>query len=309
MKDFLLKRILSSIPVIFGVVTLVFLLIHIIPGDPVDMLLGDSAQAVDRDAMRNALGLNQPLWGQYINFWKNIFVGGWGQSIAHSQTVLSLLLERFPASLLLSVCALIVGILISFPLGIFAARKSGTLVDTQIMLFALLGMSVPLFVMAPIAILVLSIYLGWLPVSGMGTLSHLVLPSLCLGVGLSGILTRMIRASMLDVLGEDYIRTAASKGLSDFYVHFKHALRNALIPVVTILGIMLGNLLAGAVITETIFDWPGIGKLFFSSFQSRDYPLVQGVVLWTSMSYVFINFAVDVLYSLIDPRIRLKDPR
>lgn len=309
MKEYLIKRILSSIPVILGVVTLVFLLIHLIPGDPVDMLLGDSAQTIDREAMREALGLNMPLWEQYVLFWKNILVGGWGESIAQSRTVLSLLLERFPASLLLSVSALIVGILISFPLGILAARKAGTLVDTQIMLFALLGMSVPLFVMAPIAILVFSIYLGWFPVSGMGSLSHLVLPSVCLGVGLSGILTRMIRASMLDVLGEDYIRTARSKGLTDFYVHFKHALRNALIPVVTILGIMLGNLLAGAVITETIFDWPGVGKLFFTSFQTRDYPLVQGVVLWTSMSYVFINFMVDILYSAIDPRIRLKEPK
>jgi peptide/nickel transport system permease protein len=306
MGTFLLRRLLGAIPVIIGVVTLVFLLVHFIPGDPVDMMLGDAADFKDKENLRRLLGLNLPLHEQYFSFWKNIFNGTWGYSIAFSRSVLSLILERFGATALLSTCALIVGVLVSFPLGVNAARRAGSAQDTFSVGFALVGMSVPIYVMAPIAVLIFSIGLRWFPVAGYGSFAHLVLPTLCLGIGLSGMLTRMVRTSMLETLGEDYIRTARSKGLAEKFVLFKHALRNAMIPVITILGNMLGGLLAGAVITETLFDWPGIGKLFYSAFQSRDYPLIQGVVLWISVSYVAINLFVDILYSIFDPRVRLE---
>ncbi|MEO5667043.1 MAG: ABC transporter permease [Bdellovibrionota bacterium] len=305
MLKFILRRLLGALPVIIGVVTLVFLLVHFIPGDPVEMMLGDAAEMADKENLRHLLGLNLPLWQQYLLFWKNIFNGTWGMSIAFSRPVLGLILERFGATLLLSTTALIVGMGLSFPLGVNAARKAGTATDTLSVGFALLGMSVPIYVVAPIAILIFSVHLRLLPVAGYGTFAHLVLPTLCLGFGLSGILTRMVRTSMLECLGEDYVRTARSKGLEERDVLFKHALRNAMIPVLTIMGNMLGGLLAGAVITETLFDWPGIGKLFFSAFQSRDYPLVQGIVLWIAVSYVLINIFVDVMYSVFDPRVRM----
>lgn len=306
MGTFILRRLLYAIPVIVGVVTLVFLLVHFIPGDPVDIMLGDSAEAVDKEVLRRALGLHLPLYDQYLLFWKNIFNGTWGQSIAFARPVLGLILDRFGATLLLSFVSLVIGILLSFPLGVNAARKAGTKTDTFSVGFALLGMSVPIYVVAPIAIIIFSVKLRIFPVAGYGTVAHLVMPTLCLGFGLSGILTRMVRTAMLECLGEDYVRTARSKGLTEKDVLFKHALRNAMIPVLTIMGNMLGGLLAGAVITETLFDWPGIGKLFFAAFQSRDYPLVQGVVLWISISYVLINLFVDIMYSVFDPRVRFE---
>jgi len=306
MGTYIFRRLLAAIPVIVGVVTLVFLLVHFIPGDPVEMMLGDAAEFADKENMRRLLGLNLPMHEQYLLFWKNIFNGTWGHSIAFSRSVLDLILERFGATALLAGCALALGTLVSFPLGVNAARKAGTAQDSLSVGFALVGMSVPIYVMAPIAVLLFSIGFRWFPVAGYGTVAHLVLPTICLGFSLSGMLTRMVRTSMLETLGEDYIRTARSKGLAEKYVLFKHALRNAMIPVITILGNMLGGLLAGAVITETLFDWPGIGKLFYSAFQSRDYPLIQGVVLWISISYVLINLFVDVLYSVFDPRVRLE---
>jgi ABC-type dipeptide/oligopeptide/nickel transport system permease component len=305
MWTFVFRRLLSAIPVIIGVVTLVFLLVHFIPGDPIEIMLGDAAEARDKENLRRALGLHLPLHEQYLLFWKNIFNGTWGMSFAFSRPVLGLILDRFGATMILSVSSLIVGVLISFPLGVNAARKAGSATDTFSVGFALLGMSIPIYVIAPIAILIFSVHWRIFPVSGYGSPAHLVLPMLCLGFGLAGILTRMVRTSMLETLGEDYVRTARSKGLEEKAVLFKHALRNAMIPVLTIMGNMLGGLLAGAVITETLFDWPGIGKLFFSAFQMRDYPLVQGVVLWISVSYVLINLVVDVLYSVFDPRVRL----
>lgn len=306
MPRFLLKRILSALPVIFGVATLVFLLIHFIPGDPIDIMLGDSAAASDRDALRKTLGLDLPLIQQYLLFWKNIFNGTWGQSLSFSREVLSLILDRFGATLVLAFTSLLIGIAVSFPLGVLASRNAGSWIDTVSVAFALLGMSVPTFVLAPLGVLWLSVHLEVLPVAGFGSFYHLILPATCMGFGLSGSLTRMVRTSMLENLGEDYVRTARAKGLREVAVLFRHTLRNAMIPVITILGNMMGSLLAGAVITETIFDWPGVGKLFYSAFQSRDYPLVQGVVLWIAVSYVLINILVDLLYSVFDPRVRLE---
>jgi len=304
MWSYIIRRVLSVVPVVIGVVTLVFLLVHFIPGDPVEIMLGDAAEAADKARLRELLGLNLPLIDQYVLFWRHIFDGTWGHSISFSRPVLALITDRFGATMYLSLASLIIGGAISFPLGVNAARKAGSLQDTCSVGFALLGMSVPIYVMAPIAVWIFSVQWRMFPVAGYGTFSHLVLPMVCLGFGLSGILTRMIRTSVLECLGEDYIRTARAKGLKEREVLFKHALRNAMIPVITIMGNMLGGLLAGAVITETLFDWPGIGKLFFAAFQQRDYPLVQGVVLWISVSYVFINLFVDLLYSWFDPRVR-----
>ncbi len=306
MRKYILRRFIETLPVIFGVVTLVFLLIHFIPGDPIDMMLGESTQRADREKLRHLLGLDLPLVIQYLNFWKNIFFHSWGQSIVHSKSVLSLILECFPSTLLLSLSSLLLACLLSFPLGVLAAYRAGTWVDTLATSFSLLGMSVPLFVTAPLGVLEFSIRLRWLPVAGAETFAHLVLPSLCLSFGISGILTRMIRNSVLENLGEDFVRTARSKGLSEYSVLFKHTLRNALIPVITTLGNVLGGLLAGAVLTETLFDWPGIGNLFFKAFQSRDFPLIQGIVLWISAVYVLISFLLDICYSLADPRILLE---
>lgn len=306
MYKFLLKRFLSSLPVLVGVATLVFFLIHFIPGDPIDIMLGDSAQEVDKALMRSRLGLDKPLSGQYLDFWKNLANGTWGHSITYEESVLSLILRHFPASIWLSFSSLLVGLCLSLPLGVLSAHKVGSWVDRFATSFALIGMSLPIFVLAPMAVLMFAIELRWLPVSGFADFKHLILPALCLGVGLSGVLTRMLRTSMLDVLNEDFVRTARSKGLRESAVIVKHTLRNALIPVVTILGNMLGNLLSGAVLTETLFDFPGIGKLFYQAFQSRDFPLVQGVVLWIAGIYVVVNILVDLVYSLIDPRIRLE---
>ena len=298
------RRLWESIPLIVIVVTFVFFLMKMIPGDPVELMLGDTASAADRDHLRKLLGLDRPLLAQYLKFWKDLFVGGWGQSISHSKSVLSLILDKFAATLILALSSLSVALFVSFPFGVWAAKKRGSIWDSAITILSLSGMSLPIFVVAPGAILLFSIRLRWLPVSGTGSILHLVLPSLCLGFGLSGVLMRMLRASMLDHLNEDYVRTARSKGLSETRVLFSHVLSNALLPVVTVLGGMLGSLLAGAVVTESLFDWPGIGKLFFSAFQSRDYPLVQGIVLWIAMSYVGIHLVMDLAYAWLDPRIR-----
>jgi len=304
MLRFFIKRLLHAVPVIFGVATIVFILIHLIPGDPVDLMMGEGTASIDRDRVRALLGLDAPLHIQYIHFWRNIFNGTWGESFVHARPVLSLILEHFPTTLLLALSSLSLAMLISFPLGVLAAAKTGSWMDTGATLFALVGMSLPLFVVAPLAILYFSIHLRWLPVSGAESFRHLLLPMTCLALGLSALLTRMVRNSMLENLNEDYVRTARAKGLSRPAVLFRHTLRNALIPVVTILAGMLGSLLAGAVVTETLFDWPGLGVLFLKAFQSRDFPLVQGITLWVSVFYVLVSVVLDVVYSALDPRIR-----
>lgn len=306
MFRFLCQRALASVPVLVGVATLVFLMIHFIPGDPVDLMLGESASVADRDQLRQHLGLHLPLLSQYFAFWRHIVDGSWGDSLSYGRKVLPLILEVFPSTCALALASLLVACMFSVPLGVWAARRAGTLWDTGATGFALLGMSLPIFVTAPLAVLFFSIHLRWLPVAGSESPWHLVLPTLCLGAGLSGMLTRIVRTSVLETLGEDFVRTARAKGLSERAVLFKHALRNALVPVVTVIGNMLGGLLAGAVLTETLFDWEGIGKLFYSAFQARDYPLVQGIVLWIAASYVVIGILVDALYSAVDPRIRLE---
>ncbi|MDV3239539.1 MAG: ABC transporter permease [Gammaproteobacteria bacterium] len=301
----LLRRMISTAGVVLGVAVLVFLLIHLIPGDPVDVMLGESAQPADRAALRHALGLDQPVLTQLLNYLQRVFTLDLGQSLHSQRPITALLAERIPATVELAVVALGITLLLAVPLGLVAAAHRDTLWDQGAMTFSLLGVSIPNFWMGPLLILVFALWLGWFPVSGREGAGAVVLPALTLGTSLAAILARMIRSSVLEVLGEDYIRTAYAKGLSRRRVLLRHALPNALLPVITVLGLQLGTLLAGAVITETVFSWPGIGLLTIEAIQSRDYPVVQACVLLIALTYVVVNSLTDLLYAVIDPRIRL----
>jgi len=301
---YLLHRLLLFLPTLLGALTLVFFLIHFVPGDPVELMLGESASSADKEALRRELGLDLPLWTQYLSFLKGVASGDLGRSLYEQDRVTDLIRARFPATLELTLAALAVALLISFPLGIIAAIKKHSWLDRISLLFSLIGLAMPNFWLGPLLIIIFAIKLGWLPVSGREGLSHLILPALTLGTAMAAILTRMIRSSLLEVAHEDYIRTARAKGLSERTVWLKHALRSSLLPVVTIVGLQLGHLLAGSIITETIFAWPGIGRLTIQAIQTRDYPLAQGCVLFIAASYLVVNLATDILYSLVDPRIR-----
>jgi peptide/nickel transport system permease protein len=305
MLTFLFHRLLGALVVIAGVATLVFLLIHLVPGDPVEVMLGESASVADREALRAALGLDQPVAVQYLDYMQGLLQLDLGSSFHFRRPVTELLLERLPATLVLAAVTLVFTLLISLPLGILAAVRRDTATDTGAMTFSLLGVSIPNFWLGPLLILVFSLWLGWFPVSGRDGFSSVILPAVTLATGLAAILSRMVRSSMLEVLGEDYMRTARAKGLPPVTILLHHGLRNALLPVITLLGLQLGALLAGAVITETVFSWPGVGLLTIEAIQSRDYPVVQACVLLISTGYVFINLLTDIAYAGIDPRIRL----
>lgn len=305
MLSYVLQRLAGACLVILGVVSIVFMLMHLVPGDPVEIMLGESASTADRQALTAALGLDRPLPEQYLAYLGNLLQLDLGTSIHQRQPVVDLLLERIPATGLLAVVTLLLTVVLALPLGIIASIRRDTLWDTGAMGFSLLGVSIPNFWLGPLLILVFSLWLGWLPVSGQGGAASVVLPALTLGTGLAAVLSRMVRSSMLEVLHEDYLRTAHAKGLAPRHVIFRHALRNALLPVITLIGLQLGALLAGAVITETIFSWPGIGLLTIESIQSRDYPVVQACVLLISVTYIVVNVLTDLAYAWIDPRIRL----
>lgn len=303
MKRYLIHRLLLFLPSLLGALTLVFFLLHLVPGDPVEVMLGETANQSDKEALRHELGLDQPLLTQYVKFLKDLMLGDLGRSLYHEGQVSDLVLARFPATLELTVAAMAMAIFLGFPLGIIAALKRQTWIDRCALLFSLFGLAMPNFWLGPLMIIVFSIELGLLPVSGKGGLSHLILPSLTLGTAMAALLTRMIRSSLLEVIHEDYIQTARAKGLTEKAVWLKHALRNALLSVITILGLQFGALLAGSVITETIFTWPGIGRLTIQAIQTRDYPLVQGCVLVIAVSYLTVNLVTDILYRFVDPRI------
>ena len=307
MLRLLLTRLSSTAIVVFGVVCLVFMLIHLVPGDPVDVMLGENAQMADREALRESLGLNRPIGEQLVTYIGNLLQGDLGQSL-HSRTpVSSMILERLPATFQLALVSLIVSCLIAFPLGIIAALNRGKAWDKAAMGISLLGVSIPNFLLGPMLILFFSISLGWLPVSGKSGPASMILPAITLGTALAAVLSRMIRSTLLEVLNDDYIRTARAKGLSYLRVVIVHALPNAMLPIITLLGLQLGVLLGGAVITETVFSWPGIGKLTIDAITKRDYPVVQGCVLLISISYVLVNVFTDIIYGWIDPRIRQGD--
>jgi len=301
---YVLIRLLYTLPVIWLVVSCVFLLIHLVPGDPIQAMLGEGAPLADIEAARHAYGLDAPLGTQYVNYWKGIFRGDWGRSISFDRNVGELVRQRYPATLLLTAASLLLALIISVPAGVRSARRRNHWDDRVISFVSLLGLSFPNFALGPILILFFAIYLGLLPVSGMGTAAHLVLPAIALGGALAAILTRMVRTSMLEELGHDYIRTARAKGLSENVVVYRHALRNALVPVLTVVGLQFGALLAGTIVTETIFSWPGIGRLTISAISRRDYFLVQGCILSIGLTYVAVNFVTDLLYSFANPRIR-----
>ena len=300
----LLFRLLYTIPVVWLVVTLVFLLIHIVPGDPVEQMLGEGARAQDIAALRHTYGLDVPLGQQYIHYWRGALHGDLGRSVRLNDTVTHLVLTRYPYTMELTLAALIVALLLSIPAGITVALYRNRWQDNTLGVISLLGLSFPGFALGPILILLVSIKLGWLPVSGAGSFAHLILPAITMGSALAAILTRMVRTAMLEELGQDYIRTARAKGLSERSVVYRHALRNAMIPVLTLIGLQFGALLAGAIVTETIFSWPGLGRLTLSAISNRDYALVQGCILAVGLTYVLVNLLTDVLYMIINPRIR-----
>ena len=305
MLAYLLQRMAGALLVIFGVTGIVFLLIHLIPGDPVEIMLGESASVADREVLRAALGLDQPVLTQFYNYLEGLLQLDLGTSIHFRRPVAELLLERLPATGLLAAATLAVSMALAFPLGVIAAVRRNTAWDSGAMGFSMLGVSIPNFWLGPILILVFSLWLGWFPVSGRDGFVSVVLPAVTLGTGLAAVLSRMVRSSMLEVLDEDYMRTATAKGLAPHRVILRHGLRNALLPVITLLGLQLGALLAGAVITETVFSWPGVGLLTIESIQSRDYPVLQACVLLISTTYVLVNLLTDIVYAWIDPRIRV----
>lgn len=300
-----LTRLLSAAVVVVGVLVLVFLLLHIAPGDPVELMLGESARPGDRAALRAALGLDRPLWDQFLGYLDGLWQLDLGRSLHSQQPVVEILAERLPATLELAAAALLLAVLLALPMGLIAALHKDGPLDWGAMGFSMLGAAIPNFWLGPLLILVFSLWLGWTPVSGRTGWSSLVLPTMTLGTGMAAILARMVRSSLLEVLGEDFVRTARAKGLSPAAVIWRHALRNAWLPVATLLGLQLGALLGGAVITETLFSWPGIGSLLVESIQRRDYPLVQACVLLVSLVYVMINTLTDLIYLAIDPRISL----
>jgi ABC-type dipeptide/oligopeptide/nickel transport system permease component len=301
---FLTRRIALTIPVLLGVATLVFSLIHFIPGDPALAMLGETASQQDVDALRERLGLDRPLLEQYTTFLRGVVRGDFGTSLRTNQPVTEAIIERLPATMELAAAAMLVAIGVSLPLGIAAAVWRGTSIDHAATTIALLGVSIPNFWLGPLLAIVFAVELGLLPVSGRGTLAHLVLPAISLGAALAAILARMTRASLLEELREQYVVAARARGVSRARAVLRHAFRNSLIPVVTLVGLQFGAVLTGAVITETIFAWPGVGRLLIQSIGFRDYPLVQGCILFIAITYVAMNLITDLVYGVLDPRIR-----
>jgi ABC-type dipeptide/oligopeptide/nickel transport system permease component len=304
MTGYILRRLAQAVPILFLVATLVFSLIHLIPGDPVQILLGESARESDVEALRARLGLDRPLGVQYVAFLNGLVHGDLGSSVASGRPVTEVILEHYPATLELAVAGMAVALLIALPLGVAAALQRDRWVDHGSRFFALLGVSIPNFWLGPVLILLFSVHWNLLPVSGRGTWRHLILPAVTLGTALAGLLTRMVRSSLTEELRRPYLATARAKGLSRRRVVIRHALSNALLPVVTVVGLQFGALLTGTIITETIFSWPGLGRLLIQGIRTRDYPLVQAGVLIIAVTYVSVNLATDVVYAWLDPRIR-----
>jgi len=300
---FFLKRLVRFFTVIFGVLLLTFLLIHLVPGDPIEVMLGESASSADREALRAELGLNEPLLQQFGHYLNKLAHGDFGHSIHSKASIADLIKTRYPATLKLALLALLIGLVVGIPLGIYSALKAGHWQDILVTIISVRLSAMPSFWLGPVLMLIFAVWLGWLPVSGMESNTSIILPAVTLGFGLSAILTRMTRTSLLEVLNDDYIRTARAKGLTERVVILRHAMRAALLPIITIVGLQMGSLLAGAVITETIFSWDGIGRLLVESIEKRDYPVTQACVLVVALSYVVVNLLTDLLYKLADPRV------
>ncbi len=304
MLRFTVRRLLLTLPVLLGVATLVFALLHLVPGDPALVMLGEAAATSDVDALRTRLGLDQPLTAQYVQFVTGLAQGDFGTSFRYGTPVFDEIAQRLPNTLALALAAMSVAVLIAIPLGILGALYQGRAIDQAAMTVSLVGISMPNFWLGPLLAIVFAVMLGWLPVSGIGDWRHLVLPAITLGAGLAAILARMTRASLIEELRELYVLAARARGLSQTRAVLVHALRNSLIPVVTILGLQFGAVLTGTIITETIFAWPGVGRLLIQAINFRDYPLVQGCILFIALTYVLVNLIVDLTYGWLDPRIR-----
>ena len=300
----LLRRLLLTLPVLIGVATLVFSLIHFVPGDPVQVMLGESASPDDVEQLRRALGLDRPLLAQYVRFMTGAVAGDLGTSLRTGQPVTAVIAERMPATVELGLAAIVVAVIIAIPLGVLAAVRAGTMIDQGATTLALIGISMPSFWLGPLLAIVFSVWLGWFPVAGRGTLANLILPAVTLGAPLAATVARMTRASVIEELRELYVTAARARGVSRTRAVLSHAFRNSLIPIVTVLGLQLGSVLTGAVITETIFAWPGVGRLLVQSISARDYPAVQGCILLIAVTYVSANVLVDIIYGFLDPRIR-----
>lgn len=314
MNLYLVKRILALIPVLFVVSVVIFLIIHITPGDPASVILGESATAQDVEALRQQLGLDLPMYQQYMNWILDVLRGDLGESYFMKESVSEAIFSHLQPTISLAILAQIIALLIAIPLGITAALRRGTAADQTVMGFSLLGMAIPSFLLALFLILLVGVKLQWLPVAGYkpleaglwNHLKYLILPAVSLGAIQSALITRMTRSSMLEVLNMNYMKAARSKGVKERQLIYKHALRNAFLPILTVIGQTFGGLVTGAVVTETIFNIPGIGQLIINSVERRDYEVIQGVVLFVTCVYVFINLIVDILYGVIDPRVRLE---
>lgn len=303
MKKYLARRLLQIIPVLFIITFVVFVLVYL-AGDPVALMLPEDASEADREALREALGLNESFLYQYFHFLGDLFRGNFGTSFRYNQEALPLVLERLPATFELAAASMIVAIIIAIPLGIYSARKRNSFVDLVITGGSVLGKAMPNFWLGIMLILLLAVNYQIFPVSGRGTVAHLILPAITLGTGIAAEMTRLIRSSMLEILHQDYIRTAKSKGVSDTLVIFKHAFRNSLIPVVTITALQITHLVSGALITETVFSWPGLGQLLVQAVNGRDMAVVQAAVFVIAFLVIFINLITDIVYRLLDPRIK-----
>lgn len=308
----ILRRLLITLPVLWIVVSLVFLLIHLVPGDPIAQMMGEGASPADLSAIRHQYGFDLPLRQQYLHYWTGLLHGDWGRSVRMSDSVWHLVASRYPYTITLSLIAFLISLCIAIPLGVKAAVSRNQWQDRTIGLVSLFGLSFPNFALGPLFIIVFSIWLGWLPVSTAGTgpilggdfWRHIILPAATLGIALAATLTRIVRTAMLEELNAEHIRTARAKGLPERTVIYKHALRNAMVPVLTVVGLQFGSLLAGAIVTETIFSWPGVGRLTISAISNRDYALVQGCTLAIGVTYLAANLLTDLLYAAVNPRIR-----
>ncbi|ELK40968.1 peptide ABC transporter permease [Brevibacillus agri] len=315
MLKLIFRRLVDLIPTLFVVATTVFIITRLIPGDPAAVLLGPQASPDEIAKMRESLGLNQPLYLQYVEFLGSLLQGDLGTSLGYNQPVMSLIMERFPNTLLLSACALALSLLIGIPAGIISATKQYSVWDYTVMILSLVGVSMPIFWLGVMLVLYFSVYLGWLPATGMGSLSegfgsvvtHLILPSIALSTIPMATFARITRSSMLEVIRQDYIKTARAKGLREFFVVWKHALKNAMTPLLTVMGMQISSMLGGAVLTETIFSWPGMGRLVVDAIENRDFVVVQGTVLFIAVIFVLINLLVDILYTVVNPRVKLSN--
>jgi ABC-type dipeptide/oligopeptide/nickel transport system permease component len=305
MSRYLAMRLLSAVPVILGVVILVFFALRVLPGDPTDKMIADwGMSAEDLERIRAQWGLNEPLHVQFVQYLGDLVRGDFGRSYWSRRPVLEQIAQQLPATLSLTLASLAVSLVISLPLGILAAIRQNTWIDTVCMVISLIGVSMPIYWLGLLLLLFFGVYLQWLPLAGSGSLKHLILPAFTLGFGLAGIVTRLVRSSMLDVLRQDFMRTARAKGMREWGVILRHGLRNAMIPVTTIIGLQIAGLLGGAVLTETVFARPGIGAMAVAAVTSKDYPLMQALIFLIAGIYVFVNLAVDIFYGVLDPRIR-----